>query len=86
MVLGTADAAKVGEPAEESFAATAARDDQHEYDGRSLRETDRGGCRADGGSVVWRSGYSLRATQLRLRGSWLVLYLVLYYCFFQEYT
>ena len=43
--LGNGGCCKVGEPAEESFAATA-RDNQHEYGGRSLRETDRGGCRA----------------------------------------
>ena len=43
--LGNGGCCKVGEPAEESFDTTA-RDDQHEYDGRSLLETDRGGCRA----------------------------------------
>jgi hypothetical protein len=41
--LGNGGCCKVGVPAEESFDATA-RDNQHEYDGRSLRETDRGGC------------------------------------------
>ena len=43
--LGNGGCCKVGEPAGESFDA-AARDDRHEYEGRSLRETDRGGCRA----------------------------------------
>jgi hypothetical protein len=66
--LGNDGCCKVGEPAEESFDATA-RDDQHESDGRSLRETDRGGCRAapggrgicesSGGSVDFAVGYSL---------------------------
>jgi hypothetical protein len=43
--LGNGGFCKVGEPAEEPCDATT-RNDQHEYDGRSLRETDRGGCRA----------------------------------------
>ena len=66
--LGNGGCCKVGEPAEESFDAPA-RDDQHEYAGRSLLETDRGGCRAapggrgicesSGGSVDFAVGYSL---------------------------
>ena len=54
--LGNGGCCKVGEPAEESFDATA-RDDQHEYDGRSLRETGGGGCRAAPGVFAALVGY-----------------------------
>jgi hypothetical protein len=46
--FGTADAAKMGEPAGALFDANA-RDDQHQYVGRSLWETGRENSRA----VVW---------------------------------
>jgi hypothetical protein len=47
--LGTADAAKVGEPAGELF-DEAARDNQHVYFDRSQREVGHGICRAVSGA------------------------------------
>jgi hypothetical protein len=65
--LGNGGCCEEGEPAEASFDATA-RDDQHEHSDRSLRETDRGGCRvASGPHPHWNAKVGLRTRSTSMK-------------------
>ena len=73
--LGNGGCCEVGEPAGALFDA-AARDDQHKYSDRSLRETDRGSSRAASGGpppleIPGRGGWDTPG--FFLGGSWYTL-------------